>query len=629
MTEQDEHFERLSRWLEMESEAETQRLAERRRRMNRSDAERTGETLLDLVVADHQPTLGGRFLLTLVKRNRKRELPWHRLKAGAPVVLTPEDEEGASTSGVVSARSTQAIQVVVDRWPDANRFRIDLSSDEVTRRRQKTALARVREARGRVAELRKVLMNIRSPAFGNTVDCVFTTKLNSTQEEAVRFALSAEDLAIIHGPPGTGKTTTVVEFILQALARDQKILACAPSNTAVDNMLERLVALSVPCVRIGHPARVMSDLRDHTLDGQVASHENMKWAKGLLREAEELFRDADRYTRAKPVKGYRAETRRQAKQLKSQARMLERQAVEHVLNQAVVILSTTTIDEELLGDRWFDWAVIDEACQSTEPGCWIPVLRADRILFAGDHCQLPPTIISTEAAREGFNVSMMERLVASYGDVVTHRLGVQYRMHERIMQFSSQEFYESSLTADNTVATHVLADIDGVANNELTSCPVTFIDTAGADYDEEREPDGESRRNPQEADVAMNKAQALVEAGVPPNDIAMIAPYAAQVRLLRQLRDERGLDRTMEIDTVDGFQGREKESVIITLVRSNKTGEIGFLADARRMNVAMTRARRKLIVIGDSATIGSNEFYVRMLEYFESIAAYHSVWEYL
>jgi predicted DNA helicase len=391
-------------------------------------------------------------------------------------------------------------------------------------------------------------------------------------------------------------------------------------------MLERLVALGVPCVRLGHPARVMSQLHDHTLDGQVAAHENMKWVKSLLREAEALLRDAGRYTRGKPAKGYRSETRRQAKQLKSQARRLERQAVEHVLDDAQVILSTTTIDEELLDDRWFDWAVIDEACQSTEPGCWIPVLRANRILFAGDHCQLPPTIISTEAAREGFNVSMMERLVESYGDSVTRRLGVQYRMHQQIMQFSSQEFYDAALVADATVVSHLLTDIEGVAETALTHSPTILIDTAGADYDEELEPDGESRRNPQEAQLAISKAQALIKAGVPASAIAMIAPYAAQVRWLRQLRDERCLDKALEIDTVDGFQGREKEAVIITLVRSNKMGEIGFLADTRRMNVAMTRARRKLIVIGDSATIGSHEFFGRMIEYFESIDAYSSVW---
>ena len=627
MTTNDEHFERLLRWLEMESEAEARRLAERRRQMKRADAERTGETLLNLVVADHQPTLGGRFLLTLVKR--KRDLPWHRLKPGSPVVLSSEDEDGAWTSGVVSARSAEAIQIAVERWPDASCFRVDLSSDDVTRRRQRAAINQVREARGRVAELRKVLLNARAPTFSGAVDVDCSPTLNTTQREAVQFALSAEDLAIIHGPPGTGKTTTVVEFVRQAVARDQKILACAPSNTAVDNMLERLVALGVSCVRIGHPARVMSDLHPHTLDGQVASHENMTWVKSLLREAEALFEDASRYTRAKPPKGYRAETRRQAKHLKSQARQLERQAVEHILDRTDVILSTTTIDEDLLGERSFDWAVIDEACQSTEPGCWIPVLRAQRMLFAGDHCQLPPTIISTKAAREGFGVSMMERLVTLYGTQATRRLGVQYRMHNQIMQFSSQEFYESSLRADDTVAQHVLADVEGVVRTDLTSCPITFIDTAGADYDEELEPDGESRRNLQEAEIAIGNAHGLIEAGVSPGDIAMIAPYAAQVRWLRQLRDQRGLDKTLEIDTVDGFQGREKEAVIITLVRSNKTGEIGFLSDTRRMNVAMTRARRKLIVIGDSATIGANEFFSRMLEYFEVVGAYHSVWEFM
>ena len=247
------------------------------------------------------------------------------------------------------------------------------------------------------------------------------------------------------------------------------------------------------------------------------------------------------------------------------------------------------------------------------------------MVLAGDHCQLPPTVLSGEAQSQGFGVSLFERLIGLYGGDVARRLSVQYRMHASIMEFSSLEFYDAELTADAAVAGHRLCDLPGVRACPLTESPVEFIDTAGAGYDEETEPDGESRLNPREAELVAAKVRALLEAGVAPEQIAVIAPYAAQVRLLRELlaAEAPGL----EIDSVDGFQGREKEAIVISLVRSNPAGEIGFLSDVRRTNVALTRARRKLLVVGDSATLAGEPFYRRMLEYFEGLGAYRTVWE--
>jgi ATP-dependent RNA/DNA helicase IGHMBP2 len=217
----------------------------------------------------------------------------------------------------------------------------------------------------------------------------------------------------------------------------------------------------------------------------------------------------------------------------------------------------------------------------------------------------------------------MERLLSTIGTKISRRLDVQYRMHSDIMSFSSDVFYENSLQADESVRSALLADLPAVTSSPLTTCPVDFIDTAGASYDEEQEPNGDSRFNPLEAEMVVKKVNALIECGVSPSMIAVISPYSAQMRLLREMLGE----SEIEIDSVDGFQGREKEAVIVSLVRSNREGEVGFLADTRRMNVALTRARRKLIVIGDSATITSHGFYKRRVEYFESIGAYHSVWE--
>lgn len=284
---------------------------------------------------------------------------------------------------------------------------------------------------------------------------------------------------------------------------------------------------------------------------------------------------------------------------------------------------TTGLDSELLGTRRFDLAVIDEACQSVEPGCWVPLLRCQRVVLAGDHCQLPPTVVSPAAMEEGFAVSLFERLMQLYGPTIARRLDVQYRMHESIMGFSSEEFYEAGLVADPSVREHLLADLPEVTAAPISETPAEFIDTAGAGFDEEPEPDGESRLNPGEATVVVRKVQALLDCGVAARDIAVIAPYAAQVRLLREQLALPGL----EIDSVDGFQGREKEAVVISLVRANPEGQIGFLGDVRRMNVALTRARRKLLVIGDSATLSHHPFYRRLIEYFEGLGAYHTVWE--
>ena len=492
--------------------------------------------------------------------------------------------------------------------------------------RQRAALEQARVLRGdRAAILRDVLLGQRQPEFGvDRAVGALDRSLNEVQLDAVQFALSARDVGLIHGPPGTGKTTTVVEVIRQAVRRGRKVLACAPSNLAVDNIFERLLGFGERVVRLGHPARVLPELREHTLDLLVERHRDVRLARKLVKQAMSLFREAGRQRRTAPKPGERKQLRDDARSLLADARKMELQAAESILDSAAVICATTTgIDSQLLGPRRFDLVVIDEACQSTEPGCWIPLLRGDRLVLAGDHCQLPPTVVSQEAAAEGFGTSLFERLVDHYGTGIARRLTVQYRMHQAIMDFSSRELYDGQLEAHASVREHRLCDLPGVAAAPITEWPLEFIDTAGAGYDEELEPDGESRLNRQEAELVARKVRELLDAGVAARDIAVISPYGAQVRLLREQLDVPGL----EIDSVDGFQGREKEAVVISLVRSNPKGEIGFLADIRRMNVAMTRARRKLLMVGDSATLGGHPFYTRLLEYCEGLGAYRTVWE--
>jgi superfamily I DNA and/or RNA helicase len=628
----EEHFDRLISLLELESQAEARQVVERVRRMPPAEAEAAGHSLVDLVPRDSYAGLGGRFLLALSKRNPQQRLPWTRLGPGTPVVLSVQGQRGSDGQrGVVTERENTLIRVAfddpIDEEAPGTFFRLDIASDEAARLRQRQALQRARAAgRDRLAELRSVLLGERQPDFGpRPEDVPLDPGLNLSQRQAVCFALAARDVAVLHGPPGTGKTTAVVELVRRAVRQKQRVLVCAPSNLAVDNVLERLLDWGESAVRLGHPARVLPALREHTLDLLVEDHSDARQARKLVKEAFALFRQAGKWTRARPEPGARQEMRREARSMLADARKLEALAVERILDAAPVLCATTTgLDPDLLGSRRFDLLVIDEACQTTEPGCWPAINRADRIVLAGDHCQLPPTVLSHDAVRQGLGVSLLERLVENHGQRITRRLDVQYRMHEQIMNFSSAELYDGSLTADVTVRAHLLCELPGVAATPLTTAPVTFIDTAGAGYEEEQEPDEESRLNPQEADLAASKVRALVEAGVRPEDIAVIAPYSAQVRRLRAtLKDLPGL----EIDSVDGFQGREKEAVVLSLVRSNQEGQIGFLADVRRTNVALTRARRGLIVVGDSATLSVLPFYQRLCEHFERIGAYHTIWE--
>jgi ATP-dependent RNA/DNA helicase IGHMBP2 len=634
----DEHFAKLLRCLQHEAAAEAAIARARLQKMSPAEAERTGASLVGLTIRDETTGLGGRALLTLGKRDLSQQLPWTRLNTGSPILLTEEKtDDGNTIRGLVSRRDRQTIEVALAFAPETEAerptWRIDLSTDEVARERQRFAINKALAAeKGRLFELRTALLGERPPEFGKTVPLIDPQNrllLNPSQREAIEFALSTKDFAIIHGPPGTGKTTTVAELIRQAVTRGDKVLATAPSNLAVDNLLERLLRVGVKAVRLGHPARVSPELREHTLDLLVENHPDLKVARKLIKEARVLRNQASRFTRARPQPGAKYEMRQEAKELIADARRIEDMVVAELLDGAQALCVTLTgIDHEVIGPRQFNLAVVDEACQSTEPACWIPLLRSQRLILAGDHCQLPPTVISTEATKEGFGLSLQERLIKRFGEKnISRRLTVQYRMHAAIMQFSSQEFYNGELTAPPDVAAHLLCDFPDVQRLPLTETPIDFIDTAGASYSEELEPDGESRRNPEEAGLVVRKVAALIAAGLLPDQIAVISPYAAQVRLLREKLAATNDADGVEVDTVDGFQGREQEVVIISLVRSNNTGEIGFLSDTRRMNVALTRARRKLIVIGDSATIGGHPFYGRLLEYFEQTGSYHTVWE--
>jgi len=613
-------FKELKALLDLETAAEKERFLKILALQSPQQREARGSCLTGLTVDDEYPGLGGRFILVLRKITRSA-LPWTKLDAGDPVILSGKPEgEPWNARAVVVERQSHAIHVAFEEptpdLEDAGPLQLDLSFDESTRRKERQALDSVMLAKGnRLAELRDIFLGRRAPMEEKwEQELRIQTPLNDTQRSAVQKALDAKDIAIVHGPPGTGKTTTLVEIIRHSIQPEGKILVTASSNLGVDNLLEKLINTGIKAVRLGHPARVMESLRPYSLDYKAEKHEDARLARKMMKEAATLFQQARRYTRAAPAKGSKQALWSEAKALMADARKLETRAVERVLDEADVICATTTgLDPFMLGSRRFSLVVLDEAGQCTEPNAWIPLQRADKLICGGDHCQLPPTVLSLDAAKQGLGMSLMERLVLLHGTTITTRLDVQYRMNTAIMNFSSQEFYEGALIA-----------ADAVKDRSLPGePPLLWIDTAGAGFEEEAEQESGSRFNPKEAAIILYCVQKLFEQGITPEQVAVITPYAAQARYLRSQLADSGI----EIDTIDGFQGREKDVVLISLVRSNEDQEVGFLKETRRLNVALTRARRHMTVIGDSATLSVHPFLQRLLQYFESEQAYHSVWE--
>ncbi len=627
-----QHLATLERLLELERREEKARYESERSSLSFEGRQALGHALLDLKAADSR-ALAGRVLLELRPANPSRGLPSSLIGAGSLVRVlrrrAEPDEE--PPSGVVSRLSRAGIFVAFDApppdWVESGQVCLELLPSEVTYERQRLGLARL--ARGDARHLerwRRLLVGERAPAF---LPSKFepSDELNPEQNEALQLALSAQDFALIHGPPGTGKTTVLAEVVERALANGERVLVSAASNMAVDNVLARLARPGLEAVRIGHVARVSEALLPWTLDEQVEANEVNIAGRELLDEAHELLarskklaargRGADRYAESRQL-------RAEAGRLFSEARELLRGVRSRIVRDARVVFATCTGSMgEVLRDELFDLAVVDEATQATEPSALLPILHARRAILAGDHRQLPPTVLSPEAARAGLSRSLFERLLELHGSETARMLCEQHRMHESIMAFPSRALYEGQLRAHRAVARHLLSELPAVEATSLTTVPLVFLDTAGKGFDEELAEGSESRRNPQEAELVAAKVRELLAAGVRPAQISVIAPYEAQVQALRALlpQDE------LEVDTVDGFQGRENEAVVVSLTRSNSEGEVGFLADIRRMNVAITRARRHLLMVGDSATVSAHPFFKAFIEHATAVGGYRSAWD--
>ncbi len=622
----DQHLKSLGALLDIERAAEKERFLEARARLTLAQREARGFVLVD-VEAIEEGGLAGRALVTYA-RSGGRELGGAEIGVGSIVRVLPrrQAESGAeddAPSGLVARRQRARLSIAFDDappdWATAGRVVIELQPSSVTYQRLSGAVRRMQEARRWHPVLREEPPRFESRARP-TPDGI-PQALNSEQRAALDLAERAQDLMLVHGPPGTGKTTVLVEVIRRAALRGEKVLASAPSNLAVDNLVERLVAAGIDAVRLGHPARVLPSVVEHTLDQRTRAHDQARIARDLVEEALRLRADA-RKSKQRRGPGRFSDARaseREARKLMAEARELEDRAGSAVLENAQVICATLTgLESRVLqawsttpeGPRRFDLAVVDEATQAVEPAVYLALLRADRAVLAGDHRQLPPTVLSSEA--QALSVSLFERLGDLHPEAMV-TLAEQHRMNEKIMRYPSDALYQGKLRAHPSVAHHALDD-----------WPLLMIDTAGRGFEEETPEGSESKLNPGEAELAAAEVRKLLALGVRAQDIAVITPYDAQAQKLRQALEDQP---ELEIDTVDGFQGREKDAVVVSLVRSNDLGELGFVADIRRINVALTRARKKLIVIGDSATVARHPFYAGFVRYVESIGAWRSAWD--
>ncbi len=461
-------------------------------------------------------------------------------------------------------------------------------------------------------------------------ETVCLKQLNSSQNNALNLIYKASDIAIVHGPPGTGKTTTLVESIVFTLKSENQVLVCAPSNAAVDLLVDKIGEKGVDVVRIGHPARVTEDVLQKTLDARIAHHNNYKDLKAVKRQAEEYYQSAMKYKRnfGHEERQQRRLLLQESSKLKKEAEHLEYYITNDILSNTQVIACTMVgASNYQIRDRRFQTVFIDEAAQGLEPATWIPITKANRVVLAGDHCQLPPTIKSFEAAKAGLDETLFEKAIKrNHMDVM---LQEQYRMHRDIMTFSSRYFYNDKLIANNNVENWKLFDDD---------LSVEFVDTAGCGYFEQVDSETKSSFNTEECDLLQKHIREYLSTlefnKVSVVTLGVVSPYKAQVNLLTEtimgLEGEYSyLKSSIAVNTIDSFQGQERDVIYISLVRSNEKGEIGFLKDIRRMNVAITRARKKLVIIGDSATVGQHPFYSKFLDYVNEIGSYRSAFEYM
>ena len=561
-------------------------------------------------------------LVIEVERREDKDIE-HQFEYGRPVCFFTQDVSGklnylnfVATVNYVDEDRMVVILPSVDALlalQSKEAVGVQLYFDETSYRLMFEALKQVIGAKNnRLAELRDIFHGTQ-PASTFSFHPLRFPWLNATQEEAVNKVLHAKDVAIVHGPPGTGKTTTLVEAVYETLHRENQVLVCAQSNMAVDWISEKLVDRGVSVLRIGNPSRVNDKMLSFTYERRFESHPDYPQLWSIRKAIRELY--------ARSRKGAEREAVRQKiNSLKDRATELEIRINESLFSEARVIACTLVGSaNRLLTGQKFGTLFIDEAAQALEAACWIPIRKADRVILAGDHCQLPPTVKAPEALRAGLGHTLMQTIVKNKPDTVS-LLKLQYRMNDEIMRFSSEWFYGGMLQSAPEVKYRSILDFD---------TPIEWINTEGLDCNEEFIGENYGRINKSEAELSIEQLKGYItkigrERFLDERiDVGMISPYKAQVQYLRRLvRNDAFFKpywQAITINTVDGFQGQERDVILISLVRANEEGQIGFLNDLRRMNVAITRARMKLIILGDASTLTRHAFYKKLYTYIESL----------
>jgi len=632
-----DYFKKLLNLLKIERDDDRKAYLKLTESTSAADRRTNGLTWYPVAIRGTEPSRGD-YITVEAERTTHRDLS-HQLRFGASAALfSNHDPKNDRVEGTISYQGGDRLKITLfaDELPDWARdgkLGIDLLFDDNSYDEMNNALKLADTLNSKPTEGRliQILTGEKAPVFSNAPAPLPPNNLNASQQAAVQKILSAQDVAVVHGPPGTGKTTTLVQAIKALIAQNrEQILVVAPSNTAVDLLSQKLAAEGLNVLRIGNPARVSEKLMSLTLDSKMADHPQMKEVKKLKKQAGEYKNMAHKYKRnfGRAEREQRKALFDEAHKIMREVGKIEEYIIKDLVDRAQVITATLVgSNHYTVRNTKFNTVVIDEAGQALEPACWIPILKAQKVVLAGDHFQLSPTIKSAEAAKGGLSTTLLEKCVALHPECVT-LLQQQYRMNEAIMGYSSRVFYENKLQADESVAHHLLFTGD---------TPLNFVDTAGCGFEEKLE--GTSSTNPDEAVFLFKHLEGLVSeldshysaATIP--TIAVISPYKEQIRLLKeQLLNHPKLAAhgdKIAVNTIDSFQGQERDVVYISMTRSNNEGDIGFLADIRRMNVAMTRARKKLVVIGDSSTLGRLPFYADFVAYAEGLGGYKSAWEFI